>query len=363
MFRRVLSMKVSIRRFLLNRGQATRPGLFVAVLLLSTAGLAAPLQRPVPPQPKNITGQVLDLRGQPIRDARVFIRNVETGVTRTHLSDERGVYRVRGLPPSVDYEVYAEFEGIESERRTMSQFLSRVDNVLHFELDVAIIPAEETAADDPGAVTMETFDRVQIQGSFEMPEGLPAPIPAALLLHGFGETRAVWNELRERLLLEGWAVMTLDLRGHGQSRMRNREELDAEEAWRTDSRQFPLDVEPALDWLKSQPRLDSNRIAVIGTDVGANLALIAAGRFPEVGTAVAIDPVLEEALAMAGTAREFTPRMAHLIVRERETGQEVREFITGASRITVSSVEGGTLRWLAAPNTIDEIVRWLTDTY
>ena len=157
--------------------------------------------------------------------------------------------------------------------------------------------------------------------------------------------------------------MTLDLRGHGQSRLRNREEIRVEPSWRTDSRQFPLDLEPALDWLKSRPRLDSNRIAVIGSDIGANLALVAAGRFSEVGTAVAIHPVLDEALSLAGTAREFSPRMAHLIVPDRETGQGVREFITGASRITIRSAEGGTGAALAAPNTIDEIVRWLRDTY
>ena len=349
--------------FPLDRGRSPRRILGVLVLLFAVVGFAESAQRPIPPRPKNITGVVSDLRGQAIPGARVSILNVDTGVTRTHFTDDSGVYAVNGLPPGVDYEVYAEFEGKESERRVVSKFLDRPDNVLSFELDVTIIPAAVTAADEPGALSLETFDLVELWGSFESPEGIPAPIPAALLLHGYCETRSVWNDLKERLLLEGWAVMTLDLRGHGQSRLRNREELSAAEIWRTDSRQFPLDVEPALDWLKSQPRLDSNRIAVIGSDIGANLALVAAGRFPEVGSAVAINPVLDEALAMAGTAREFSPRMAHLIVPDRETGQAVREFITGASRITVSTVQGGTLRSLAAPNTIDEIVRWLRDTY
>ncbi len=356
-------MNVAIRaRFPIDLGRIPRRALGVLVLLSTISGIGESAQRPIPPRPKNITGVVSDLRGQPIPGARVSILNVDTGVTRTHLTNDRGVYAVNGLPPGVDYEVYAEFEGKESERRVVSKFLERPDNVLPFELDVAIIPAA-ASADEPGAMSLETFDLTQLQGSFESPDGIPAPIPAALLLHGFGETRSVWDDLKERLLMEGWAVMTLDLRGHGQSRQRNQEEISADPTWRSDSRQFPLDMEPALDWLKSKARLDSNRIAVIGSDIGANLALIAAGRFPEVGTAVAINPVLDEALAMAGTAREFSPRMAHLIVTDRETGQAVREFITGASHITVSSAEGGTFASLAAPNTIDEIVRWLRDTY
>ena len=347
----------------LDPGRFPRRALSVVILLAAIVGFGESAQRPIPPRPKNITGVVSDLRGQPIPGARVSIHNVDSGVTRTHLTDDRGVYAVNGLPHSVDYEVYAEFEGKESEKRVVSGFLNRVDNVLLFELDLVIIPALDSGAQVPGALTLETFDRVELWGSFESPEGIPAPIPAALLLHGYGETRSVWNGLKERLLLEGWAVMTLDLRGHGESRRRNREEISVAEGWRTDSRQFPLDLEPALDWLKSQARLDSNRIAVIGSDVGANLALLAAGRFPEVGSAVALNPILDEALAMAGTAREFSPRMAHLIVPDRVTGQEIREFITGASRITVSSVEGGTGAFLTAPNTIDEIVRWLRDTY
>ena len=356
-------MNLSIRRFF-PRAPGRSPGraLCVLVLLFAIGGHGVAAQRPLPPRPKNITGVVSDLRGQAIPDARVSIHNLDTGVTRTLRTNDQGVYAVNGLPPGVDYEVYAEFEGKESARRVVSKFLDRPDNVLTFELDVVIIPAVSDV-DEPGALRLETFDLVQLQGSFESPEGIPAPIPAALLLHGYGETRSVWNDLKERLLLEGWAVMTLDLRGHGQSRQRNQEEISPDPTWRTDSRQLPLDMEPALDWLKSQPRLDSNRIAVIGSDIGANLALVAAGRFPEVGSAVAINPVLDEALAMAGTAREFSPRMAHLIVPDRETGQAIREFITGASRITVSSAVGSTGAALAAPNAIDEIVRWLRDTY
>ncbi len=341
----------------------TRRALLFGAMLFASVGFAASVQRPIPPRPKNIMGVVSDIRGQPIPGARVSIRNMDTGVTRTHFTDDRGVYAVNGLPHSVDYQVFAEFEGKESEPRVVSGLLNRVDNVVPFELDVAIIPSAPAAEDEPGALTLETFDRVELHGSFSSPEGIPAPIPSALLLHGYGETRSVWNDLKDRLLLEGWAVMTLDLRGHGQSRQRNREEISVAETWRTDPQQFPLDVEPALDWLKSQPRLDSNRIAVIGSDVGANLALVAAGRFPEVGTAVAINPVLDEALALAGAARAFSPRMAHLIVADRETGQEIREFITGASRVTVQSEERSTLASLAAPNTIDEVIRWLRDTY
>jgi pimeloyl-ACP methyl ester carboxylesterase len=334
----------------------TKPS-FLFVLILGLAPLAEAAQRP-----KNITGVVSDLGGRPIPSARVFVRDLASGVLRTHVTGEDGIYAVNGLPSNTDYEIYVEFESVQSERRIVSQFLDRVDNVLNFDVEISLGTAIEPNV-DRGGMTLETFDLVQLRASFEIPQGIPAPIPAALLIHGYGESRSVWDELKQRLLVEGWAVMTLDLRGHGQSRVRNAEPIDLDPRWRSDPRQFPLDLEPALDWLKSQERLDSNAITVIGTDVGANLALLASSRFPEVRSAVAISPVLDEALRMAGTAREFSPRMAHLMVSDREQGQAIREFVTGASRVSVIPAARGTADWLVSSGTIDEIVRWLRDTY
>jgi pimeloyl-ACP methyl ester carboxylesterase len=310
---------------------------------------------------KNVRGLVTDSRGVPVANARVFIRNLASNVTRTHSTNREGIYEVNGLPAADDYEIRATYDGSESETRLLSSFLARRDNVLNFLLPTAVVP--EVGDGEEGGIPIETFDRVELRASFAVPDAIPAPIPAALLLHGFGENRTVWAELEARLLMEGWAVMTLDLRGHGASTTRNLDTITADPSWRTDPRQFPLDVEAALDWLKTQARIDSTRIAVIGADVGANLAMIASGRFPEVGTAVAIDPNVDEALAMAATGREFNPRTVQVIARTFEEGNVVREYVNGASRLTLVNGEGSTLGWLTAGETIDEIVRWLRDTY
>ncbi len=337
-------------------------GLLLSGILLPGGAIPASAQRPEP-RPKNVHGVVRDLRGQPVLGARVFVRNTETDIIRTLTTDDDGLYALNGLPPDVDYEVHAEFQGKESRRRIVSSFLSRPDNVLNFELDVAIVPSDSDLEGNDNGPRFDTFDLVQIRGSFELPTGIPAPIPAVLLLHGYGENRAVWGDLETRLLTDGWAVMSIDLRGHGLSKTRNREPIEPEPDWRMDSRQFPLDVGPALDWLKSQPRLASNRIVVIGADVGANLALIASGRFSEVYTVAALDPDMGEALSMSGSAQDFTPRSALLMVNDQAVGNRIRNYISGPSRIVTLPVDGGTAAWLADPRAIDEIVRWLRDVY
>lgn len=314
------------------------------------------------PKLKTVHGLVLDARGNPILGARVFIRDMKSKIVRTLQTDQTGAYRVSGLTPTVDYEVYAEFSGKDSEKKIISSYLDREDNLLNFQLDVTAAGSAPAAAADPGTI-IKTFDLVELHASFEMPVGIPAPVPAVLLLHGYGEDRFVWTKFSKELLTRGFAVMTLDLRGHGQSRTKNGVTIQASPAWRTDVHQFPVDVDPALDWLKSRPRVDSRKIVVIGTDVGANLALIASGRFPEVRAAVAINPKRDESLALAGSAHDFQPRSTLVIVPDQAEGDRIKADVRLPSKVIVVSHSGGTAEWLADKQVTDAIFQWLKDTY
>lgn len=311
---------------------------------------------------KSIRGVVRDLAGHPVSDARVFIFTEENNQTRILRTDEEGQYAIYGLPGDLDYQLHVTFQGLESESRTVTGLLARADNIVNFTLDLIL----DGVDDEEDGLTFESFDGVTLYGVFDLPVGVPAPIPVALLLHGYGETHAVWSALRDGLLSRGWAVLAIDLRGHGRSRTRGGTTLVPDESWREDPQQFPLDLQPALDYLKTRPRLDTNRIAVIGSDVGASLALIASGRYREVATAVAIDPDLDEALAMAGTARDFAPQTTQVIVADTETGERIRDYVKGASRLTIVDPPPRSERtevWLGTPDTVDEILRWLRDTY
>jgi pimeloyl-ACP methyl ester carboxylesterase len=314
------------------------------------------------PKLKTVHGLILDARGNPLLGARVFIRDMKTKIVRTLQTDPAGAYRVSGLTPTVDYEVYAEFKGKESEKRIISSYLDREDNVLNFQLDVSAIESAPAASADSGP-TLKTFDLVELHASFEMPEGIPAPVPAVLLLHGYGEDRSVWTKFSRDLLTRGWAVMALDLRGHGESRVKNGMPLQPSTAWRTDIHQFPVDLDPALDWLKSRPRVNSRKIVVIGADVGANLALISSGRFPEVRTAVAINPKLDESLALAGSAHDFQPRSTLVIVPNQAEGDRIKPSVKPPSQVLVVPHSGGTAEWLGDKQVEDAIFQWLKETY
>jgi pimeloyl-ACP methyl ester carboxylesterase len=335
--------------------------LIVSILVLP---VSAQRRRPDPgPQPKNIKGVVQDLRGTPLPGANVYVRDMKTNVTRTLTTNQQGLYEIYSLSPAVDYEVYASFRGMSSAKRFVSSFLNRPDNVLNFQLDMAAIASGTSNLADDDGPTIRTFDNVDLRASFQLPQGASAPIPAVLLLHGFGEDRAVWNSLRSELLGRGWAVLALDLRGHGGSTNRNGRPFRASEEWRTSSHEFPVDIDPALDWLKAQPRINNTRIVVIGSDIGANLALIASGRFPEVRTVVAINPRLNESLSMAGSAQDFTPKSALIVSNDPAEANRVRESVATPSRVLTVLGTGGTAKWAAEKPVVDAVFQWLRETF
>jgi pimeloyl-ACP methyl ester carboxylesterase len=345
-----------------------RSAITVFILLLMALPADAqfgipPRRRDEGPKPKNVHGLVQDLRGKPLAGARVFIRDTKSNTSRTVETDADGLYRVFALPPTVDYEIHAEFKGKASDKKIVSSFLNREDNLVNFQLDVAAVESASSLAPDQTGPSFQAFDLTELHASFDMPVGIPAPIPAVLLLHGYGEDRTVWRNFAQQLVGRGWAVMALDLRGHGESKTRNKMPLQATPEWRTDLHTFPVDLDPALDWLKARPRIDTQKIVVIGVDVGANLALISSGRFPEVRTVVAIKPNLMESLALAGSAQDFHPRSALIVVPNETEGNRIRALVQPPSRILVSSVTGDTAQASADSQIAAAVFQWLRETF
>lgn len=337
----------------------------LTLLLLLFVSLPSGAQNRRPdtgPKPKNVRGIVEDLQGKPLADARVFVRNTKTNIVRTLTTERDGAYSVYGLPPTGDYEVYAEFKGKPSEKKFVSSFLNREDNVLNFRIDAAVI-SDTNAGTDTSGLTFQSSDLVDLHASFEMPLGVPAPVPSVLLLHGYGEDRSVWQGFTRELVNRGWAVMALDLRGHGQSTMKNQAPIVASPEWRTNPREFPIDLDPALDWLKARPRINTQKIVVIGSDVGANLALLASSRFPEVRTVVAIKPNLTESLAMAGSAQDFHPRSALIVVTDQAAGDRLRQMVKPPSRVQIARLVGGTSEQIANKQVADAVFQWLKETF
>jgi len=84
--------------------------------------------------------------------------------------------------------------------------------------------------------------------------------PGLLFLHGGGQTRHAWNESARALAAEGWYVLTLDLRGHGDSQ------------WAPDG-DYTLDA--FAEDIRLVARVFATPPVIIGASLGGLSALIA----------------------------------------------------------------------------------------
>lgn len=313
------------------------------------------------PKTKNIHGAVTDQSGKPVPGANVQVLNTKDNTSRTLKTDDAGLYSIDGLKPDVNWEVRADFKGVVSERKSISAFLDREDNLINFQLNLAT--ASGGAANADNGPQLQTFDLVKLKASFEMPSSALAPIPAVLLLHGYGENRKVWEGFRKEFLDRGWAVMSLDLRGHGDSTTKNQRPIQASPDWRTNPREFPQDIDPALDWLKKQTRINSRKIVIVGYDIGADLALVSSGKFSEVRTIIAVKPNLNESLALAGSAQDFRPRSALVVTATQAEADAIKPYVKDPVRLLALPVDGGTAQVFQGKPLTEAVIQWLKETY
>jgi pimeloyl-ACP methyl ester carboxylesterase len=104
--------------------------------------------------------------------------------------------------------------------------------------------------------------------------------PAILLLHQLYTTRTSWRWVVGPLLDAGYHVLAVDLRGYGQTR------------GTIDWGKAQIDTQTWLDWLAEQPGVRAESLLVVGSSMGANLALVGCAEAEHCAGAVAIAPGL-----------------------------------------------------------------------
>lgn len=104
-------------------------------------------------------------------------------------------------------------------------------------------------------------DGVSLAATLYSPDGSPPAggWPGVLVLHGLGGDRSQVNALAEQYLAPyGYAVLTVDARGHGASGGRSTLDGPREVA----------DYAAALNWLRARPGVSDQKIAAVGFSLG-----------------------------------------------------------------------------------------------
>lgn len=159
----------------------------------------------------------------------------------------------------------------------------------HILLSGAIAPAH--AKEAQLTVRLSTRDGVNLAGSYYPPAH--GPVPAILLLHMLARDRTDWNPLAAKFQAAGWAVLSLDLRGHGGSQLQGGKTVHWRDFSAADFNKMVLDVEAAQEHLKGLKEVDPGRIAIVGASIGCNIALNFASDHPQVRALILLSPGLE----------------------------------------------------------------------
>lgn len=105
--------------------------------------------------------------------------------------------------------------------------------------------------------------------------------PAIVLIHGFLVDRQLMSPLARRLAQNGYAVLAVDVQGHGENRNPLRGGEHVFGALRGD-------VQTAVDFLRQYPMVDGARLAVMGHSMGAGATLDFVSHDADVTAAVMI---------------------------------------------------------------------------
>src|ERR1035437_5102099 len=190
---------------------------------------------------------------------------------------------------------------------------------------------------------------------------LPKPVgerpPAVVLIHGFMADRKLMSVLARRLTDNGYAVLAIDVNGHG-------ENPNPFGGGVGEAGSLREDVKQAVDYLRSSPFVDGSLIVVMGHSMGAGAALISGDwqlgpQRPK--NALFIFAERDPVDAIQDPSAALASRLAE--VAQIELGKTYGEFEQGSAveAIRVPGVDHITIVYSAPAATT--IVRWLDSTF
>ncbi len=145
-----------------------------------------------------------------------------------------------------------------------------------FALPVLLSAAQPVVRD----VSLKTPDGFVLRGTLSIPPQA-GPRPVVVLAHQFSSDRTGWKSLPGLLAARGIATLDMDLRGHGQSTLKDGKPLEITDDFMGSARTVGFDriqddIAQAAAWVRRQPRIDPSRLALAGSSLGAFAALLAA---------------------------------------------------------------------------------------
>lgn len=137
-------------------------------------------------------------------------------------------------------------------------------------------------------VEVPTKDNFVIKAKYYYPRAKGKNYPTIIMLHSLGYCSDSWGDLPETFVKQGYAVVAIDLRGHGMS---NKDIKFRMKSWmymtEKSFSQYPHDVIAVMNYIKHTSKKASfDNYSIIGGDIGANTGVIVGQMTPQKPRAV-----------------------------------------------------------------------------
>jgi alpha-beta hydrolase superfamily lysophospholipase len=182
-------------------------------------------------------------------------------------------------------------------------------------------------------------------------------VPSAMLVHGLNEQHARYHDLADRLAADGWRVVAMDTRGHGDSvNLTSGESRTVNEFSNRDLYAVLADLEATQTYFGQAPDL------AIGASVGANQVLVHAAEHANVSQIALLSPSMGQGELSASEPNRAYEGAIHYMssVEDRRATRAVERLSanhTSPHETTVFEEKGhGT--GMLDEETIDVLVDW-----
>ena len=150
----------------------------------------------------------------------------------------------------------------------------------------SVVPEFQAKAE---TVTIDTPDGVKLIGSFYKPQKPNSP--ALLLMHQWTANRHTYDEFAERMNQNGYAVLSFDGRGFGEStKNADGTEIKVYLDKGIDPKLLLADANSAVEFLSKQQNVDAKKIGIVGASYGSSVAIMYAADRPNIAAVVLLSP-------------------------------------------------------------------------
>jgi dipeptidyl aminopeptidase/acylaminoacyl peptidase len=232
--------------------------------------------------------------------SELHLRNLRTGKDLASPALPRGVYSLTWAPRAHVAAIYVTGPQVAGDVWLLDTDSGRTQRAT----ESSTAGLDMTTMIAPTAHSFTASDGVEIHGLLYRPTRAAAPrAPVLLSVHGgpTAQARPQFNRPNQYFLSRGIAVLDLNYRGstgygrtysHLNDRRLRENEL--------------LDLQAAVRWLREQPGLDANRVAIMGGSYGGYLTMAALARLPDLfSSGVAFVGVSNWITALSGASPQL----------------------------------------------------------